>query len=266
MTAEWVIQISYRPILIAVFIHEGSVTLKNIVKTKEFGINVASQEQISEVSVAGGYSGTEIDKLRMKNIFKTIKSKKIKIPLIVGCTINAECKLVKWEKLGDHIMLIGKVLDIRHDDSKSPLIYHKGRYMGLGSILEPEREKINVDNDVFQFFVNLAHGKFVLKCVGIIVQSKNKIFVMKWPKNIETIPFSSPPIGKNQRDHLIDFLHKSELNFHIDKIPTMKRLILTNGKNIQRINFVLFKGKSKTPIKETQLKSIEEDCLIPALI
>jgi flavin reductase (DIM6/NTAB) family NADH-FMN oxidoreductase RutF len=45
MTAEWVMQISYQPVLIGVFIHEGSQTLKNIEKSKEFGINVASQEQ-----------------------------------------------------------------------------------------------------------------------------------------------------------------------------------------------------------------------------
>lgn len=266
MTAEWVLQISYQPLLIAVFIHEGAVTLKNIIGTKEFGINVASQEQISEVSVSGGYSGIEVDKLRMKGVFKLRHPRKIKTPMIMGCTINAECKLVKWEKLGDHVMLVGRVLDIRHDDSKNPLIYHKVRYNGLGSILEPKRKKVNVRSDVFKFFKNLAHERFVLKCVGTIMESKNKILVIQWPENIETIPFDSPPVGKNQREYLIEFLKKRGLNFHIGKTPVMKRLTLVNGKNIQRINFVLFKGKSKKVIKGARLKFPKDDSFISALI
>ena len=141
MTAEWVMQISYQPVLIGMFIHEGSQTLKNIEKSREFGINVASQEQTTGVNIAGGYSGKELDKLKIKNIFKFIKPQKIKTPLIAGCTINAECKLVKMEKLGDHIMIVGKVVNIRHDDSKSPLIYHKGRYFGLGAGIEQDQNR-----------------------------------------------------------------------------------------------------------------------------
>ena len=116
MTAEWTMQISYQPVLIAVFIHKGSETLKNIEKTKEFGVNVASQEQTSEVSVAGGYSGTELDKLKIKNIFKISKPRKIKTPMIAGCIINAECRLVKKEQFGDHFMVVGRIIHIRHDD------------------------------------------------------------------------------------------------------------------------------------------------------
>lgn len=266
MAAEWVTQISYHPTLIAIFIHKGSVTLENILKTKEFGINIASQEQISEVSVAGGYSGNEIDKIGMKNIFQITTSVKIKTPMIAGCVINAECKLVKWQKLGDHTMIVGQVLDMRYDDSKSPLIYHKGRYMSLGPILEPERKIVNVSNDVLQFFTNLARGRFVLKCVGVMIKSKNKVLVMKWQKDIETIPFNIPPKGQNQRNCLIEFLHESGLNFEIGKIPCMKRLILMNGGNMQRINFVLFKGKSTKTIKAMLLKSPKEDRLISELI
>jgi len=267
MTAEWVMQISYQPMLIGVFIHEESQTIKNIEKTKEFGINVASQEQTTEVNITGGYSGTEIDKLKIKNIFKIIKPRKIKTPLIAGCTINAECRLVKKEKLGDHVMLVGKVVDIRHDDSKSPLIYHKGRYFSLSSTIEPDRKEVKASKDMLEFFKNLAQEKFVLKCVGVIVESKNKILVIKWSKTmLETIPFSNPPVGKNQRDHLIEFLNQVGLDLQVDEVPMMKRLILKNEKKVQRINFVLFKGKSKKSIEGIKWKSPIDDNLISALV
>ena len=267
MTAEWVMQISYDPVLLGLFIHEGTKTLKNIEKTREFGVNVASQEQATEVSIAGGYSGTEIEKLKLKNIFKILKSRKIKTPLIAGCTINAECRLVMKKKIGDHIMLIGEVVDIRHDDSKKPLLYHRGRYFGITETIEPERNAVKVSKETLDLFKSLANGRFILKCVGTIVESKNKILVMTLPRTkLETIPFSLPPAGKNQRDHLVEFLDQMGFNLQIETSPIMKRLVLENGKDIQRINFVLFRGKSKKAIKNSNWKLPSEDIFIASLV
>lgn len=261
MAAEWVLQISYNPVLIAVFIHRGSQTLKNIEKTKEFGVNVASKEQTSEVNIAGGYSGFEIDKLSLKNIFKTIPPEKIKTPMIFGCTINAECILVRREKLGDHVMLVGKVVHIKHDDTKSPLLYHKGRYFGLGHMVEPDRQEVLTTKNTLKFFKDLAQGRFVLKCAGVLVESKKKILVIKWPKTkLETIPFSIPPAGKNQREHLRKAIREMKLDIEVEKESTMKRLVLKNGKEIQRINFVFFKGKSNLT-KSNTWKPKQEDVI-----
>jgi flavin reductase (DIM6/NTAB) family NADH-FMN oxidoreductase RutF len=244
MAAEWVMQISYSPVLVAIFIHPDSHTIKNIQRTKEFGINVASKGQTTEISVAGGYSGSEIDKLQIKNIFKISKSHKIKTPMISDCTINAECKLVRQEKLGDHVMLVGKVVYMKHDDTKSPLIYHRGRYFGLDSTIEPDRKEIPVGKETLEFFKNIAQERFILKCVGVLVESKNKILVTKWPKTrFETIPLAMPPPGKNQRDCLTRYLKNVKLSVQMGTEPVLKRLVLKNGMDIQRINFILFTGK-----------------------
>jgi flavin reductase (DIM6/NTAB) family NADH-FMN oxidoreductase RutF len=264
MAAEWVIQISYSPVLIATFIHKGSQTLKNIEKSKEFGVNVASKMQTSQVSVSGGYSGSEIDKLQIKDLFKTIKSKKIKAPLIAGCTINAECILVKKEKIGDHVMLVGKVVHIRYDDSQSPLIYHRGRYFGIGSTIEPQRKEILVSKDVFEFFKTLAEKRFVLKCVGVIVRSKDKILVVKQPgTNIQTIPLNISPTGINQRGHFVKFLKDSGLAIQLDTKPIMMRLVLKHKKDLQRINLILYDGKTKI-INKNSWKSANTDPILKA--
>ncbi|MDH2908427.1 MAG: flavin reductase family protein [Candidatus Nitrosotalea sp.] len=246
MAAEWVTQISYNPILIAIFIHNGSQTMKNIGKTKEFGVNVASTDQTTEVNVAGGYSGSEIDKLKIKNVFKTIEPQKIKTVMISGCTINAECKLVRKEKMGDHVMLVGKAVHIKHDDTKSPLIYHRGRYFSLDSTIEHDRKEVKVSKETLEFFSHLSHEKFVLKCAGVLVKSGHGIMVIKWPKTeFETIPFIISQTGKNQRDLLIEFLNKTGFDIQVNTEPIMKRLVLRNKNKVQRINFVLFNGKSK---------------------
>ncbi|MGI0093598.1 MAG: flavin reductase family protein [Nitrosotalea sp.] len=262
MAAEWAMQILYSPVLIAIFIHNGSQTIKNIEKTKEFGVNVASKDQTTQVNVVGGYSGSEIDKLKIKNIFETISPQKIKTPMILGCTVNAECKLVKKEKIGDHVMMVGKVVHIKHDDTKSPLLYHKGRYFNLNSTIEQDRKEVQVSEETLDFFTNLAQGKFVLKCAGVLVWSKNKIMVIKWQKTeFETIPFITPQTGKNQRDYLVKFLNKAGLDIQVDSEPIMKRLVLKNASKIQRINFVLFNGKVKKVVPNTTWKQKHQDVI-----
>ena len=132
MAAEWTIQISYEPLLIAVFVHDSTATLKNIRETKEFGINVASDQQTSLVNIAGGYSRTEIDKLKVRRSFRFLKSRHIKAPVIAGCIVNAECKLFKQIELGDHTTFVGEVIELYPVNSKQPLIYHQQKYWKFG--------------------------------------------------------------------------------------------------------------------------------------
>ena len=55
--------------------------------------------------------------------------------MLVGAAMNAECKLVKQEELGDHIMFVGEVIEISADGNIRPLLYHNGRYWRLGEAL-----------------------------------------------------------------------------------------------------------------------------------
>ena len=266
MAAEWTMQISYKPMLIAVFIHEESATFENIKKTKEFGINVSSEGQTMSVNIAGGYSRREIDKLKVKNSFKFLPSQKIKSPMIAGCLINAECKLVTMKKFGDHTMVVGKVIAISYDETKKPLIYHSGRYFRIGSSIASFRQVVNVDDKTFSWFSALAKGTFVLKCVGLIIKSNNKILVLKQIKNTSyvTIPFVVPKRGTSYSKVLDSYLKKSGLSTKNNN-PILKRLTLKNKKKIQRINFVLFDGKLKPSIRNHTWQSPKLNSLLRAL-
>jgi len=245
MAAEWTMQISYEPLLIAVFVHDSTVTLKNIYETKEFGINVASDQQTSLVNIAGGYSRTEIDKLKVRRTFRFLKSRHIKTPLIAGCIVNAECKLFAIRKLGDHIMVVGKVMAMRYDETKKPLVYHTGRYYQIGSLIEPVRQPVKVDKTTFEWFSKESKGKFVLKCVGIMIKSGRKILVLNQIRNnmfYETIPYTIPKRGSNYLQTLQTYLTNRGLEIKLKQTPIMKRLVLNYKNNNQRINFVLFEG------------------------
>ena len=266
MAAEWTMQISYEPMLIAVFVHSSAATFKNIKQTKEFGVNVATDKQTSLVNIAGGYSRREIDKLRVKDSFKFLKSKYIKAPMIAGCIVNVECKLVIMKKLGDHTMIVGKAIDIRYDKTKKPLVYHVGRYHQLGSVIEPFRHIVRVNKFVFDWFFAESKGKFVLRCVGVLIKAGNRVLVSSYDakgRAYETIPYIVPKRGTDNMTDIQDHLKKSGLIVVLRPDPILKRLILQYKKRIQRINFVLFEGKLKSGFgAQRKWKSIKSDSML----
>lgn len=268
MAAEWTMQISYEPMLIAVFIHEESNTLKNIKKTKQFGVNVASEKQSTLASIAGGYSRKEIDKLSVHNSFQILKSKKTKIPLIANCLINAECKLFTIKKIGDHTMVVGRVISIRYDETKSPLAYHRNRYFRIGSMIEPIRDKVTVSKKTFDFFHKQSKNKFILKCAGVLVRSKNKMLVVDSTErnSVSTIPYIQPKRNQDYKRSLENHLQNMKFDIIMKEGPKLKRLILKNGNKIQRINFILFEGKLKNRSEVYFWKPIKTDSFLKSLI
>jgi flavin reductase (DIM6/NTAB) family NADH-FMN oxidoreductase RutF len=149
MAAEWTHHISYSPSLIAANIRGHDATAQNIKESKEFGINIAAENQNVICSIAGKYKGIHIDKisvLKEAGIAAFYNAKQIskEVPMLVGAAMNAECKLVKQEELGDHIMFVGEVIEISADENIRPLLYHNGRYWRLGkALIKPELDMLN---------------------------------------------------------------------------------------------------------------------------
>jgi flavin reductase (DIM6/NTAB) family NADH-FMN oxidoreductase RutF len=149
MAAEWTHHISYSPSLIAANIRGHDTTAQNIKESKEFGISIAAENQNLICSIVGKYKGIHVDKvaiLKESGIAAFYNSKSIskRVPMLVGAAMNAECKLVKQEELGDHIMFVGEVIEISADENIRPLLYHNGRYWILGeAIIKPQPDILN---------------------------------------------------------------------------------------------------------------------------
>ena len=143
MACEWTHHISYGPALIMVNIHAENATAENITATKEFGVSLAAENQNIASSVAGGNSGHEVNKIAaLKELgFEFYKAKKIDVMMPKGAAMNAECKLVKQEQLGDHIMFVGEIVEISGDENIKPVLYHNGKYWKLGeNVQKPQAE------------------------------------------------------------------------------------------------------------------------------
>ncbi len=127
MTAEWVHHISYKPGLVMVNIHEDDATAENIMQSKEFGVNVASEAQGKMIKIAGNSSGKETDKIAvLKELgFEFYKAKEIGAYMIKGAALNLECRLIRHEKMGDHSMFIGEVVSVSAGNGE-PIIFRSG--------------------------------------------------------------------------------------------------------------------------------------------
>jgi flavin reductase (DIM6/NTAB) family NADH-FMN oxidoreductase RutF len=135
MAAEWTHHVSYSPSLISINVRGTDATAENIQASKEFGINIAADDQNVLCSVAGRYRGKEVDKislLKEAGVAIFYNASRINVPMIQNVAMNAECQLLKQEELGDHIMFVGEVVEISANQNMRPLIYHNGKYCRIG--------------------------------------------------------------------------------------------------------------------------------------
>jgi flavin reductase (DIM6/NTAB) family NADH-FMN oxidoreductase RutF len=148
MACEWTHHISYNPGLIAVCIRPDDASHENIKQSKEFGVNLCSTDQSVLSSVAGGYTGSNYDKINaLKELgFEFYKAKRIETIMIKGAAVNIECILSKEISLGDHTTFVGEVIEASNNPDKVPLAYYGGRYFIMNTNVEKpsyeQREKI----------------------------------------------------------------------------------------------------------------------------
>lgn len=142
MSAEWTHHVSYGPSLILVSVSPRHASHGNIAKTKEFGVNIAAADQSVMASIAGGSSGFDVDKIAvLKEMgYGFYRAKKIGALMVAGAAMNAECRLAKTVKFGDHTLFIGEVAEISKS-RKEPLIYHGGKYWEFGKRIAKPPEK-----------------------------------------------------------------------------------------------------------------------------
>lgn len=131
MSAEWSLRVSLEPFLMAVFVSYERETYRLISDSGEYGLSYCSDQQGKLAHIAGNMSLRDGNKFE-KGDFVTFDSKFIKAPLIDGAISNFECRVIDEFKAGDHAAFIGEVLAGYYDDSKSPLVFHNGKFHHIG--------------------------------------------------------------------------------------------------------------------------------------
>lgn len=132
ITIAWFMRTSFEPPLIAISIGHKRYSHQLIKDTKEFVIAFPKQNMKEIAIYCGSKSGRDVNKIKDAKI-KTRKAKKIRPPLIEGCTVNFECKVINELETGDHTIFIGEIVAAHLEGSG--LLYDLGGHR-LGGLVE----------------------------------------------------------------------------------------------------------------------------------
>lgn len=127
MTAAWVSQVSFKPTLLSVSIAPQRYTYELISNSKYFCINVLSKEHIDLAKHFGFKTGRQVNK------FETVAYKFAAngCPVLEDAIAYFECKLVGECEAGDHIIVIGEVVDHKVlKEGKEPFIFKWEDFFG----------------------------------------------------------------------------------------------------------------------------------------
>ncbi len=101
--------LSEKPPLFGVSCGSGSFTLKVALASKAFALSLLDAKHVRSVEILASHRGKKgSDKLAEAGL-KHRRGKAVNAPVISASIAALECSLYHTEKLGDHVLMVGKV-------------------------------------------------------------------------------------------------------------------------------------------------------------
>ena len=137
MACEWAMIVTLNPLRFVVSVGPHHATHALIEESGEFGLSFCTDRQARLAHIAGSYSLNDTNKWALGK-FPTYAAKTIAAQMIADCTLNAECKVISTQPLGDHTVFTGEAQWARYDPALQPLLYSAGKYWSMGAQLPKE--------------------------------------------------------------------------------------------------------------------------------
>lgn len=138
MAASWVFPLSMEPAMFGVSVAEKRFSCDLIRKGRGFGINLPHAALEEAVAIAGRSSGKDMDKFEKAGL---TKENGVRVPLIKECPVSIECELVDEIRAGDHVLFVGKAIDVRTRFEASGLYQVQGLEFMEVPQSQPHEEK-----------------------------------------------------------------------------------------------------------------------------
>jgi flavin reductase (DIM6/NTAB) family NADH-FMN oxidoreductase RutF len=104
------------PPMITIAIRKGRFSHGIISESREFVVNIITENLLTQTDYCGTTSGRGVDKFKETKL-TPIKGTKVNAPLIKECPINLECVVKNTLSLGSHALFIGEIV-AAHIDSE----------------------------------------------------------------------------------------------------------------------------------------------------
>lgn len=115
LPVAYAIVLSIVPPLIGIAIHPSRYSYDVIRKTEEFAINIPTRELLHHVQYLGTLSGVDFDKLELTKL-PSFRARRIDTILLEGCVGWIECSVQDAIEMGDHFLIVGRVVAVSADD------------------------------------------------------------------------------------------------------------------------------------------------------
>jgi flavin reductase (DIM6/NTAB) family NADH-FMN oxidoreductase RutF len=122
LTANAVASVSLEPRLLLVCMDRGSSSLSVLLDTGRFGISVLRAE---DAALARRFS-EEIPDERFRDM--TLRESAAGVPVLAVALAWIGCRVWRTVEAGDHLILIGEVVDSWSDATGRPLVFFRGRF------------------------------------------------------------------------------------------------------------------------------------------
>ena len=132
-TAAWVMQVSFDPLLLALSVNPHHSSYGLLKEGRAFSVNVLKKGQLALAAHYGSPAGPD-NKLALMEW----TTGRIGVPLLLESLAWFECQVVGEHPAGDHVLVVGKVVDGKLLDSKAePMVYRETGAMDGASALFP---------------------------------------------------------------------------------------------------------------------------------
>lgn len=139
ITVAWAGTICTNPPMLSISVRPERYSYEMIKSTKEFVVNLTTNDLVRACDYCGVTSGRDVDKFEKMKL-TPIKLPNVSVPGIKESPVNIECRVKKIEELGSHTMFIADVVGVTVDDE----------YMD-------EKGKFNINNTGLVMY---SHGEY----------------------------------------------------------------------------------------------------------
>jgi len=115
MTVAWTGILNTNPAIVYISVRPERYSYNLIKESKEFVINLTTEELVFATDWCGVRSGAKFDKFKEMKLTKE-KANFVQCPLIKESPVSVECRVIDIKELGSHHMFMAEVLSIDADD------------------------------------------------------------------------------------------------------------------------------------------------------
>ena len=123
ITLAWVGVVNSDPPMIGISIRPERYSHACVKQSREFVVNLPSEEMVRKVDACGVLSGRETDKFSSME-WKQVTAQKVRPPLIDECPVQMECVVKETISLGSHDLFLGEIVALH---VKEEIQKEKGR-------------------------------------------------------------------------------------------------------------------------------------------